>query len=244
MEGRVEMDKAGVHERKENVARENERLRGDLLTLARRVSLDFRSPLGGIISSGEALKEILADTDPESLPLVASALASAEELSRLIQRVSFVLKATAVPIAPTPTEMGEAVTAALQRLEVRAMKQGAIITQPASWPQVDGVAVWLDAIWWNLVGNALQHAGSSPVRIQLGWTHGKGKTEFWVTDNGGGVSEAKRKKLFQPFDTLHEDGATGGLGLSIVQRLVELQGGSCGYRSSEAGGACFYFFLH
>ena len=46
--------------------RENARLKGDLLTIAGRVTHDLRSPLGAIVHTGEMLKEILADADPSS----------------------------------------------------------------------------------------------------------------------------------------------------------------------------------
>src|SRR5262249_25927336 len=66
---------------------------------------------------------------------------------------------------------------------------------------------------------------------------------FWVRDHGPDVPAEQRKLLFHPFHRLHELDSANGLGLSIVQRLVELQGGRCGYESAAGGGACFYFAL-
>ncbi len=62
---------------------ENERLRGDLLTIAYRISHDLRTPLGGIIANCEALNEILAETSPSALPLVSATLASATLIANL-----------------------------------------------------------------------------------------------------------------------------------------------------------------
>jgi signal transduction histidine kinase len=228
---------------REDLARENARLRGDLMTVARRVSHDLRTPLGGIISAGEALKEILADTDPDSMPMVTSALESTEELSHIIKRTSFVLKATAQPEPPQPISMAEPVIAALQRLERRTVVQRASIGQPDSWPEINGVSAWLETVWWNLVANALQHANATPLRIELGWEKVEAQHCFRVCDNGRGVLGARQKQLFQPFERLHEPDAGPGLGLSIVRRLVELQGGTCGYEANPLGGACFSFVL-
>jgi len=226
----------------EALRRENTSLRGDLLTIARRISHDLRTPLGGIITAGEAMQELLVETDPASLPLVASSLSSAEELSQLIKRFSYIVKATALPCPPQPMSMGEAVSVALERLHTRIIKHRVIIGEPDSWPEVNGVSDWLVVIWSNLLANALQHAGTPP-QIELGWRVEKGKHEFWVSDNGPGVPEKERRTLFQPFNTLHEADAPHGLGLSIVQRLVELQSGYCGYKSNSQGGACFFFGL-
>ncbi len=223
--------------------RENARLRGDLLTVARRLSHDFRTPLGGIICSGEAMKEILAETDPTSVPLVASVLDSAEEISQLIRRSSYVLRATALPEEPQLMSMQEAVTAALQRLERRILSQGATIALPDTWPEIKAVSSWLETVWWNLLANALQHARKTSLRIELGWDKENGHYRFWISDNGPGVSVAKRKKLFQPFELLHDPEAAPGLGLAIVHRLVELHEGACGYSENPEGGACFFFWL-
>jgi signal transduction histidine kinase len=226
----------------EELLDENARLRGDLLTIARRISHDLRTPLGGIIGTGEALKEILAETDPGSLALVSTSLNSADELSGLIKRISFVLKATASPSLSQSVAMGEVVSAVLERLESKILKNRVKVFQPESWPQPPGVSDWLETIWWNLLANALRHAPTTS-RLELGWREEKEEFYFWVADDGPGISNAKRDKLFQPFHSLHETDAASGLGLPIVQRLIELQGGRCGYKPNPNGGAFFFFTL-
>jgi signal transduction histidine kinase len=66
---------------------------------------------------------------------------------------------------------------------------------------------------------------------------------FWVRDDGPGIAEEKRPLLFQPFHRLHQRSSAHGLGLSIAQRLVDLQGGRCGYDPAPGGGSTFYFTL-
>ncbi|MGH7952358.1 MAG: sensor histidine kinase [Limisphaerales bacterium] len=222
--------------------RENARLRGDLHTVARRICHDLRMPLGGIIATTEALKEELAAKNPAGAALGEAILNSTDDLARLIDRVSFVLRASINPIPKKAAAMEEIVLAALEQLERKIRKTGASISQPESWPFVPGVASWLQTIWWNLIANGLEHAGKSP-RIELGWREEFGECRFWVRDNGAGVSAKKRDKLFQPFHLLHEPNSPHGLGLPIVQRLVELQGGHCGYEPDSGGGAFFYFTL-
>jgi len=107
---------------------------------------------------------------------------------------------------------------------------------------VPGVLAWLEMIWWQLLLNALKHAGPKP-RIELGWETRRDSLRFWIRDQGPGVPDALRGKLFQEFDSLHAKPSVPGLGLSIVQRLVDLQGGACGHEKPEHGGACFFFTL-
>jgi len=226
----------------DQLLRENARLRGDLLTVAVRVSHDLRTPLGGIVNTGELLKEILAEKEPEAAALVDSLFTSVDEMSKLIGQIRVITRASAEPKPKERVNMAGIVSGVLQRLESRILKNSAKIIEPGSWPEVDGVADWLEFIWWNLLANALQHAGEKP-QIELNWHQEKNRLCFQVCDNGGGVPAEVRARLFQPFDSLHQPGGTYGLGLSCVQRLVDLQGGDCGYEPHPTGGACFYFTL-
>jgi signal transduction histidine kinase len=226
----------------EQLLRENARLRGDLLTVAVRVSHDLRTPLGGIVNTGELLKDILTEKEPAAAELTDSLFTSVDEMSKLIGQIRFVTKASAEPKPKERVNMAEIVAGVLQRLESRVLKKSATITEPNSWPEVNGVADWLEFIWWNLVANALQHAGEKP-QIELIWRQEKDGFRFQVCDSGGGVPAEVRAKLFQPFDSLHQPDSTYGLGLSVVQRLVDLQGGNCGYEPNSKGGSCFFFIL-
>jgi signal transduction histidine kinase len=234
--------KTALEKSREELLIENQRLRGDLLTIASRICHDLRTPLGGIIASCEALNEILAENDPSALPLVTASLASTEDLAKLIKAVSFLTKATARPRILSSVNMGEAASGALDRLERKIQTREAIVSKVEAWPFVTGISEWLEMIWRILLVNALEHAGASP-NIRMGWREEKDQYKFWVGDNGPGVPPDRCHKLFQPFDQLHETNSARGLGLSIVQRLVELQGGACGYERTPEGGSCFYFRL-
>jgi two-component system, OmpR family, sensor kinase len=89
----------------------------------------------------------------------------------------------------------------------------------------------------NLVNNAFKY-GSPPVRIELA-----GEAGFvWlsVLDAGRGVAEADRDKVFDRFhrlDTMNGHGL--GLGLSVVQGLVEAIGGVIRAEEAPGGGAAF-----
>ena len=222
--------------------RENARLQGDLMTIGRRISHDLRSPVGGILAAGEALKEILTDEKPECVGLMRPIFDSTDDLMRLIERATFLVKASSKPGLMERTSMGVSVHLTLQRLEGRLRAGQATLAKSNSWPDVEGVDDWLEVIWWNLIVNAIQHAGEAP-QIELGWRQEGGKLYFWVRDHGVGVTDDRRDLLFQPFHQLHETNAARGLGLPIVRRLVELQGGSCGYEPVPGGGAHFFFTL-
>lgn len=223
------------------VRRDEARARGDLLTIARRVSHEMRSPLGCILTSADLLREELAAAAPGH-GLVAPVLDSANELMHLVDRISVIARASAGGATAAEVEMGMVVWAARERLAVAASAAGAQIAEAAGWPVVFGVREWLERIWLCLIENALQHAGPRP-RIELGWKRGPGGIECFVLDEGAGVPAEMRQTLFRPFHQLHEIGAGRGFGLSMVRRLVELQGGHCGYEPLLPRGSRFFFTL-
>ena len=223
----------------EGLERENARLRGDLLAIGRRVSHDLRTSLGGISVSLELLKETMGK-DATAVEAFHSLTQSVDELSRLIKSFSVLAKATANPPPMERVPMGEIVWGVRQQLERQCARRGATVTAPDSWPEVAGIPGWLEFIWWNFLANALRHGG---LKIELGWTRETDGFRFWIHDNGKGVMGPGRGLLFQPFDSMHRPDSARGLGLSVVQRLVELQHGECGYEVSADGGPCFFFTL-
>jgi signal transduction histidine kinase len=222
--------------------RENARLKGDLLTIARRVNHDLRSSLNGVVTAGEVIKEVLLSDRPGDLELVQPVADSAAEISRLIDQVSFVARATAGDAAFQDLPMDELMWRGLSRVERRIRELHAEVSHGENWPVVRGVGLWIETIWTHLLSNALEHSGARPA-ITLGWREEDEAYRFWVEDRGPGVPPEKRAALFTPFHRLTESGALRGFGLSVVQRLLELQGGGHGYEPREGGGARFYFTL-
>ena len=225
----------------QELMRENARLRGDLKTVARRISHDLRTPLGCIYTTSGVFKELPPGDQETILSMAGVIKESAGEISQIVDRVSVVLRASADPIAPTRVDMGGVVTTVLSQLEKDLQKADAQVTIPSAWPEVTGVASWLLVVWSNLIRNAFQHGGPS-AKIHLKWEQEKDFIKFSVSDQGSGIADLRMAGLFTPFEKLHAL-HVAGLGLSFVQRLVSLQGGECGYEKSAGGGACFYFTL-
>ncbi len=223
-------------------ARENARLRGDLQTMSRFISHELRTPVSCIYTSCYLLQEVAGNQDEALADSTRIIRDSAAEISRLVDRTSFLLRASLDAGMPAPLEMKRVVTAALQKLADDLQKSGRVVIQPATWPQVNGVAKWLEVMWSNLLLNAIQHSGGAKT-IKLGWSREPAEWRFWVEDDGEGPEPAQCATLFQSFESLHESTGARGLGLPIVRRLASLQGGRCGYERAAGGGSRFYFTL-
>jgi signal transduction histidine kinase len=224
-----------------DLLRENLRLRGDLRTVARRISHDLRTPAGCIHTSSDLLAELTAGKGSAVSNIADIFRQSSAEISEIIERVSFLLKASADSPAREPVEIGALVHAARVELEEEIRSAGATIIVPDAWPEVEGLPGALQVVWWNLLGNAVRHAGPRP-HVSAGWIKRDQDYEFFVEDRGQGVPASRLAGLFAPFEQLHGM-RTPGLGLSIVERLVALQGGRCGYEKRPDSGARFYFTL-
>lgn len=225
----------------DRLVQENARLRGDLLTIASRFSHDLRTPLGSILNTGELMREILAEKDASTVRLADPLFNSVDELQALIKSISFVARASASRTPMVGVKMAEIVGGTLQELESRILKKNTRVQSPDDWPEVEGAPNWLAFIWWHLIVHTLNHGGQ---KIQLGWRAEKDGFRFWISDGGPGVPTPERAKLFQPFDSLHEPESTGCLELSIVQRLVELQGGHCGCETDASGNRLYFTLPH
>jgi two-component system sensor histidine kinase RstB len=93
----------------------------------------------------------------------------------------------------------------------------------------------------NLVLNAVRH---SHTRVELGWSVAPdGRVAIRVDDDGDGVQEADRERIFEPFTradaSRSRDSGGVGLGLAIVRRIIEVHGGRIDVGQSPLGGAQF-----
>ena len=96
----------------------------------------------------------------------------------------------------------------------------------------------------NLLRNAMRYCDG---RIQVGVNVSAQGCELWVDDDGIGVPEQERERVFEPFYRLDRsrDRATGGfgLGLAISRRALEAQGGTLSVEQAPLGGARFKLWL-
>ena len=111
-------------------------------------------------------------------------------------------------------------------------------------PQLFTERVPLETVLRNLIGNAIKHHDDP----EEGWVRisaeDKGDwVEFTVADNGPGIDPQHHERIFQVFQTLKpRDQVEGsGIGLAVVKKTVENQGGEVRLVPHSARGATFWF---
>ncbi len=147
-------------------------------------------------------------------------------------------------VVPGPVLMEHVVSEARARLRAFIESHEAEITSPDAWPLALGYGPWLEEVWVNYISNAIKYGGRPP-QIELGADLlPDGRVRFWVRDNGAGISPERQADLFSSEPHLYQARFGGhGLGLSIVQRIVERLGGEVGVESVVGEGSLFYFIL-
>ena len=110
-------------------------------------------------------------------------------------------------------------------------------------PIVRSQKTLLELVFRNLIGNAIKHHHRKDGCIRVSATEIGAVYEFVVTDDGPGIAPRYHEKIFQMFQRLKSsDQVEGtGMGLALVKRVVESQGGKIELRSDEGEGASFHF---
>ncbi|OGW54317.1 MAG: hypothetical protein A2Y81_13095 [Nitrospirae bacterium RBG_13_43_8] len=97
-------------------------------------------------------------------------------------------------------------------------------------------------LFQNLIGNAIKFRSQEPPRIYVSAGRKDDEWTFSVKDNGIGIEEQYKDRIFDLFQRLHSKGYSGtGIGLSICKRIVERHGGKIWLESSVGRGSTFYF---
>ena len=210
---------------------------------------EIRNPLASIRSSVEQLARSKHADDDERF-LSGLIVRESDRLSRLLSEFLDFARVRATHFAPLDLH---SVVVAVVRL-IRAhpdCRPDAVITIEGEHTLLEGDEDLLHRVAANLVLNAVQ-AARGPIRITVSVSaaqaseipHGtdlEHAVRLQVRDNGPGIPEEVRERLFQPFVSGRSGGS--GLGLAIVQRAVEAHRGLVLVDSTPGTGTTFTIFL-
>jgi signal transduction histidine kinase len=114
---------------------------------------------------------------------------------------------------------------------------------PDRLPVLRASRVILERIWTNLLSNAVKYSPSNGATIDITARADGGSWEFCIADNGIGLAERDRRRVFNLFQRVATpDGTEGtGIGLAVVKKLVESLGGEVWVESEIGQGSRFHF---
>jgi PAS domain S-box-containing protein len=221
-----------------------EKLIAELDAFAHTVAHDLKNPLAAVLGFAELLTDRSVSMSRKDLVESLDAVnQSARKMNTIIEELLLLAGVRKTEVPNAPVEMGAVVKGALGRLTYMVKEFQPTVVEPKFWPTALGHAPWVEEVWANYLSNAMQYGGKPP-RLELGGKAAGDNVRFWVKDNGPGLDDGQKARLFAPFTQVHQVRTGGqGLGLSIVRRIMEKLNGEAWVESKPDKGSRFGFTL-
>jgi PAS domain S-box-containing protein len=208
------------------------------------VSHDLRAPLRAIDGFSQILlKQYAPLLSGEPRKYLQRVRDNTERMGHLVDDLLRFSRLGRQPLAkqlvPTDTIVGQALRDARQQAPGRSVN-----VVVGDLPPVWGDAALLKQVFANLIDNAFKYTQLREAAVvEIGCRRIDDEQVFVISDNGVGFDMQYAGKLFDVFQRLHraEDFAGTGVGLAIVQRIVQRHGGRVWAEAAVDRGATFYF---
>jgi two-component system sensor histidine kinase SenX3 len=208
------------------------------------ISHELKTPIGAVGLLAEALSE--ASEEPEQVRRFAKRLSKeSDRLARITQEIIELsrLQAEDALSKPELVEIDHVIAMAIDQNRVAADRNRIqLVSGGDAGMEVYGDEALLAVAVTNLISNAVQYSPAGS-RVGVGVSSADGIVEIAVTDQGIGISEEERDRVFErffrtdPARSRHTGGS--GLGLSIVKHVVQNHGGDVRVWSQHGHGSTF-----
>ena len=232
-----------VLERQNQELRETDRLKTEFLLT---ISHELRTPLTAILGFTDLL---VADSDISERDELEIIRRNGRRLLIIIEDILTLAQAQAgrLKLRLQPVNLASVVRRAVEKARPEALARGLDLamggTEEAVWATADEVAA--SHVVRHLLDNAIKFTSAGWVRVVV--TPGPDVVRIAVSDTGIGVPEDARRLIFEEFrqadQSMTRRHGGVGIGLTVVNRLVDLQGGTLGHEDRAGGGSTFWFSL-
>ncbi|GLX67453.1 sensor histidine kinase [Paenibacillus glycanilyticus] len=211
---------------------------------------DLRTPLASMQSYAEALEDGVLEDEAEYRRYIATIRSETIRLSELIQDLFELSTLDARAEAEEGVEPAVVEDVLLElhprfSLQLEAMGQQLRVRLPERPLRVNMRARHLQRVLQNLLENAVRYSPQGGIIWIAADELADDVVRLSVTDEGAGIAESDRKRIFDRFyrtdRSRSREGGGAGLGLSIAKLLVEQYGGTIGVEQPEGQGSRFWF---
>ncbi len=210
------------------------------------VSHDLRSPLRAIDGFSRMIQENYSEQlDAEANRYLKIIRDNAKRMGELIDDLLNLSRLDRQTMSRQPILPNELIQQVLKDLSLD-MKGRQIELTIAELPICQGDISLLKQVWINLLSNAIKYTSKKSVaQIEVGYEVIDGEGTYFISDNGSGFDMHYAKNLFGVFQRLHrqQEFEGTGIGLAIVQRIIQRHGGRVWAEAAVDQGATFYFTL-
>jgi len=208
------------------------------------VSHDLRSPLGAIAGFADLLRETESGRlSGEGETMLAEIETNATRMHLMLEGLLEFSRLGYKPVAKSVVPMSAVVADVVEGARL-AGGAPAIEFRVGGIPDAQGDPILLRQVWANLIGNAVKYSRSrQPAIVEVGYD--PAAAAYYVRDNGVGFEMKYAGRLFDVFERLHSSAEYEGtgVGLAIVQHVVQRHGGEVSAESEPGRGATFSFTL-
>ncbi len=242
---RSQQDLESANERMRRMTHELSRSNEELEEFARIASHDLRAPL----TTTRWLADLLSfrhggELDEEGHTCLQQISRSLERMTGLVDAILAHAQVGQTPIGSVEeTDTEAAVAIALENLGGDIVMSKAAI-QYENLPPVAIQPQALTQLFQNLLGNAIKYCrpGVAP-EIRITGRRESARCVFAVEDNGIGIEDEWKERIFLPLQRHSEKGSGSGLGLATCKKIVTRAGGEIWVESKVGAGSTFYFTL-
>ncbi|MDD5434153.1 MAG: ATP-binding protein [Nitrospira sp.] len=231
---------------RENVSlllKERERMNKELQDFAYIVSHDLKAPLRAIgtitIWLAEDYKDKFDDAGKKQLNIL---LQRTQRMHKMIEGILQYSRVGRIKGTPEIVDTGKVVEQVREALSAPASIR---INIQRPMPAITIDPVQINQIIQNLISNAIKYMDKQEGLIEVGCKDAGDFHEFYVKDNGPGIEEKHSERIFQIFQTLkaRDEFESTGIGLTIVKKIIEQNGGRIWMESEVGQGSTFKFTL-
>jgi light-regulated signal transduction histidine kinase (bacteriophytochrome) len=235
-----------MEERLRSRARKLQQLNAELGEFTYVSSHDLKEPLRTLTSYLQILwNDHLDHLDGEGVQMMEAALAQSGRMRRLIDDLLNYSRVGKGDRLVGPTAIKPVLDQVLLGFREQLEEDGGLV-ESGELPEVCVDPTELTQLLQNLISNSLKYRGVEPPRIRIDSDpSADGMVRISVADNGIGIEQRHRERIFRAFQRLHSrsryDGT--GIGLAICNKIVEGYGGRIWVESEPGSASTFYFTL-
>jgi signal transduction histidine kinase/CheY-like chemotaxis protein len=213
------------------------------------ITHDMRAPLRAMRGVAEVLNGPSTEfSDGQQRNLLRRIIVAAERMDALITDALNYSKAVRQELPLAPVDTGKLLRGMLETYPELQGANADIMIQ-GKLPPVMGNEAALTQCFSNLLGNAVKFAKAGKRPFVRVWSEvfvghgGSGWVRLWVEDDGVGISEAMKPRVFDMFSRGSHSQAGTGIGLALVRKVVDRMGGRVGVESEAGKGSRFWVEL-